>query len=88
MQGTTQADYFRGVVPVTRAIRSDDIAQAYERNTGLVIVEALREGGISPEDVSAVLVANHGPFVWAPIPSMPSSARGWSSSHAWMSGRG
>jgi L-ribulose-5-phosphate 4-epimerase len=29
-----------------------------------VIVECYREGGISPDEVPAVLVANHGPFTW------------------------
>ena len=36
----------------------------YERNTGLVIVECFQDGGISPEEIPAVLVANHGPFTW------------------------
>lgn len=66
--GTTHADYFRGDVPVTRAMRADEVADQYERNTGLVIVEAFRIGGPSPDEVSAVLVANHGPFAWAPDP--------------------
>jgi L-ribulose-5-phosphate 4-epimerase len=64
--GTTHADYFRGDVPVTRPLRAEEVAEAYERNTGLVIVEAFRD--VSPDDVSGVLVANHGPFVWAPDP--------------------
>lgn len=63
--GTTHADYFRGDVPVTRPMRPEEVATEYERNTGLVIVEAFRTGGISPDEVGAVLVANHGPFVWA-----------------------
>jgi L-ribulose-5-phosphate 4-epimerase len=66
--GTTHADYFRGDVPVTRAMRPEEVASEYERNTGLVIVEAFRTGGISPDEVTAVLVANHGPFAWAPDP--------------------
>lgn len=66
--GTTHADYFRGDVPVTRPMRPDEVANEYERNTGIVIVEAFRRGGVSPDEVSAVLVANHGPFVWGPGP--------------------
>lgn len=66
--GTTHADYFRGDVPVTRPLTEDEVAGEYERNTGLVIVEAFRSAGISPDEVSAVLVANHGPFVWGPDP--------------------
>lgn len=66
--GTTHADYFRGDVPVTRPMRREEVATEYERNTGLVIVEAFRTGGISPEEVTAVLVANHGPFAWGSTP--------------------
>jgi len=66
--GTTHADYFRGDVPVTRAMRPDEVASEYERNTGLVIVEAFRTAGLSPDEVAAVLVANHGPFAWGADP--------------------
>jgi L-ribulose-5-phosphate 4-epimerase len=66
--GTTHADYFRGDVPVTRAMRPEEVANDYERNTGLVIVEAFQNGGISPEEVTAVLVASHGPFAWGTDP--------------------
>jgi L-ribulose-5-phosphate 4-epimerase len=66
--GTTHADYFRGDIPVTRPMRPEEIALDYERNTGLVIVETFKSGGISPDDVTAVLVSNHGPFVWGGDP--------------------
>lgn len=62
--GTTHADHFRGDVPVTRLLTREEVDGDYERNTGLVIVECFREGGIAPEEVPAVLVANHGPFTW------------------------
>ncbi len=62
--GTTHADCFRGDVPVTRPLSRAEVDGEYERNTGLVIVEAFAAGGISPEEVAAVLVANHGPFTW------------------------
>jgi L-ribulose-5-phosphate 4-epimerase len=63
--GTTHADHFRGDVPVTRPLRADEIADGYERNTGLVIVETFTTERLSPDEVSGALVANHGPFVWA-----------------------
>ena len=66
--GTTQADYFRGDVPVTRDLTPEEVEGEYEKNTGVVIVETFREGGISPEEVPAVLVASHGPFAWGPDP--------------------
>jgi L-ribulose-5-phosphate 4-epimerase len=62
--GTTHADHFRGDVPVTRLLTREEVEGDYERNTGLVIVECFREGGVLPEEVPAVLVANHGPFTW------------------------
>ena len=61
--GTTHADYFRGDIPVTRPMRRDEVEHDYEKNTGLVIVETFR-AAVSPHDVPAVLVANHGPFAW------------------------
>ncbi len=66
--GTTHADFFRGDVPVTRDLTPGEVEHDYERNTGLVIVETFRSGGISPDEVPAVLVASHGPFVWGPDP--------------------
>jgi L-ribulose-5-phosphate 4-epimerase len=62
--GTTHADHFRGDVPVTRPLTRDEVDGEYERNTGLVIVECFSTARISPEEVPAVLVANHGPFTW------------------------
>ena len=62
--GTTHADYFRADVPVTRPLTREEVERDYERNTGLVIVEALRREGLSCHDMAAVLVANHGPFTW------------------------
>ena len=62
--GTTHADYFRGDVPVTRPMTMEEVETDYERNTGLVIVETFETLGLSDEEVSAALVANHGPFTW------------------------
>ena len=61
--GTTHADYFRGDIPVTRCMTREEVEEDYERNTGSVIVETFA-AGISPSEVQAVLVANHGPFAW------------------------
>src|SRR2546429_1785156 len=41
--GTTHADYFHGPVPVTSSLSDSEIADAYEENTGNVIVRALRD---------------------------------------------
>jgi L-ribulose-5-phosphate 4-epimerase len=66
--GTTHADYFHGDVPVTRPLTTEETQEDYERNTGLVIVETFRNAGLSPEEMPAVLVANHGPFTWGADP--------------------
>jgi L-ribulose-5-phosphate 4-epimerase len=62
--GTTHADHFRGDVPVTRALTRKEVGKDYERMTGLVIVGTFRRKRLSPEEVAAVLVLNHGPFAW------------------------
>ena len=66
--GTTHADYFRGDIPVTRPMSEDEVTRDYEKNTGLVIVEAFRGLDLLPSEVPAVLVANHGPFTWGADP--------------------
>lgn len=62
--GTTHADYFRGDIPVTRPMSVAEVERDYELNTGGVIVETFTTRGLSPDDMPAVLVANHGPFAW------------------------
>lgn len=60
--GTTHADYFNGNVPVTRKMSAKEIADAYEWNTGEVIVERFRK--LDPVDFPGVLVNRHAPFTW------------------------
>lgn len=67
--GTTHADFFRGDVPVTRALRQDEVGDAYEEATGRVIVETLERASRSVLGAPAVLVSSHGPFAWGPSAS-------------------
>ena len=60
--GTTHADYFYGPIPCTRRMTEQEIAGAYEKETGKVIIEAF--DGISADDVPGVVVHSHGPFAW------------------------
>ncbi len=60
--GTTHADTFYGEVPVSRSLSKEEIEEAYELNTGKVIVETFK--GKDYEAVPGVLVRNHGPFTW------------------------
>jgi len=62
--GTTHADFFRGDVPVTRGLRAEELGDAYEEDTGRVIVETLELAARSAVEAPAVLVASHGPFAW------------------------
>jgi L-ribulose-5-phosphate 4-epimerase len=60
--GTTHADHFSGPIPLTRPLSQREVDEAYELNTGRVIVE--RFADLNPAAMPAVLVAGHGPFAW------------------------
>ena len=60
--GTTHADYFRGEIPVSRFLTASETEEAYEANTGKVIIEAFE--GRNPVYTPAVLTRGHGPFTW------------------------
>jgi L-ribulose-5-phosphate 4-epimerase len=60
--GTTHADNFHGTIPLARLLTEDEVATAYELNTGKVIVERFR--GLDPMAMPAVLVSGHAPFCW------------------------
>lgn len=62
--GTTHADYFYGPVPCVRCLTEAEIEEAYERNTGRLIVDEFNRRGKDPMAVPAVLCKNHGPFTW------------------------
>lgn len=62
--GTTHADSFHGPVPVTDPLTAAEVAEAYERNTGNVIIRRFQSGGLDPLAVPGVLVAGHAPFAW------------------------
>lgn len=62
--GTTHGDYFYGSVPCTRKMKSAEIKDAYELNTGKVIVETFQDREIDPDQMPGVLVHSHGPFTW------------------------
>jgi L-ribulose-5-phosphate 4-epimerase len=60
--GTTHCDTFNGPVPVTREMTPQEVNTAYEWETGNVIVETI--GRTDPNEITAILVRNHGPFTW------------------------
>ena len=67
--GTTQGDYFYGTIPCTRLMTPEEIAGAYEAETGKVIIETFQTRHIDPANVPAVLVQSHGPFAWGTSPA-------------------
>lgn len=60
--GTTHADYFRGEIPVTRPLTKEEVDEAYEANTGKIIIEKFE--GCNYMHTPGVLCAGHGPFTW------------------------
>jgi L-ribulose-5-phosphate 4-epimerase len=65
--GTTHADYFHGPVPVTSSLTNEEVADDYEKNTGLAICRLFRE--LDTDRIPAVLVAGHAPFCWGATPA-------------------
>jgi L-ribulose-5-phosphate 4-epimerase len=60
--GTTHADYIPYAVPCTSAMSASDIDGAYEHNTGIHLVEHLKQAGATESPM--VLVHGHGPFTF------------------------
>ena len=67
--GTTCADYFYRSIPCARALTREEIAEDYEKSTGVAIVEAFRERNIDPYATPGALARNHGPFTWGKSPA-------------------
>ena len=62
--GTTHADYFYGEIPCVRCLTKEEIEDAYEANTGHLIVNEFRRMDKDPVAVPAVLCKNYGVFTW------------------------
>lgn len=60
--GTTHADYMYGEIPCVRNLTKEEIDEAYEKNTGVLIVDYFKDKDY--EAMPAVLCKNHGPFTW------------------------
>lgn len=63
-QGTTHADHFYGAIPVVRELTPEEVADDYETNTGVAIVEHFREHGVDPMEMPACFQKFHAPFTW------------------------
>lgn len=62
--GTTHADYFYGEIPCIRNLTAEEIEEAYEKNTGVVLADAFNLLGKDPLAVPGALCKNHGVFTW------------------------
>lgn len=62
--GSTHADYFYGDIPCSRPLTKEEVESEYEKNTGLVIIETLKNRNINPMDIPGIIIASHGPFSW------------------------
>ena len=62
--GTTHADYIYGEIPCVRCLTAEEIEDAYEANTGKLIVNEFKAMDKEILAVPAVLCKNHGVFTW------------------------
>ncbi len=60
--GTTHADSIYGTIPCSRNLTKEEIEEAYEKNTGKVIIETFKNKDYIA--TPAVLCRNHGSFAW------------------------
>ena len=62
--GTTHADYFYGEIPCIRNLTAEEIEEAYEKNTGVVLADEFARMEIDHVAMPGALCKNHGVFTW------------------------
>jgi L-ribulose-5-phosphate 4-epimerase len=62
--GTTHADHNTIDIPCAPPMSDEMIQGDYEYQTGLQIIQCLKEKGLDYKEVEMILVANHAPFTW------------------------
>ncbi|MBQ1822875.1 MAG: L-ribulose-5-phosphate 4-epimerase [Lachnospiraceae bacterium] len=62
--GTTHADYIYGAIPCVRNLTKEEIEEAYETNTGVLIADYFAAENLDSDAVPGVLCKNHGVFTW------------------------
>ena len=51
-------------MPLCRPLTSEEIQEAYEWNTGVVIAEHFQSNNLDPLHLPGVLLSYHAPFAW------------------------
>ena len=62
--GTTHADHTTYDIPCAAPMNDEMIQGDYEYQTGLQIINALKEKNLSYIEIEMILVGNHAPFTW------------------------
>lgn len=62
--GTTHSDFSIHNIFVTDQLKPTQVANDYELNTGLKIIETLEKNNISPLSIPGILSIRHGVFSW------------------------
>ncbi|PZP45051.1 MAG: L-ribulose-5-phosphate 4-epimerase [Pseudopedobacter saltans] len=62
--GTTHADHTTLNIPCAPPMDDEMIKGQYEYETGFQIMNALKDRGITHQDVEMILVGSHAPFTW------------------------
>lgn len=68
LYGTTHADHNTVDIPCAPPMSDERIQGDYEYQTGFQIMDAMKERGLSYEEVEMILVGNHAPFTWGKTP--------------------
>jgi L-ribulose-5-phosphate 4-epimerase len=64
LYGTTHADHCTTVIPFAPPMDENMVKGDYEYETGLQIINCLKERNLSYEETEMMLVGNHAPFTW------------------------
>jgi L-ribulose-5-phosphate 4-epimerase len=62
--GTTHSDHFYGDVPCLPYLMKDKVECAYEKETGIQIVEFFKDNKLNPLHMPACLLSGHASFSW------------------------
>jgi L-ribulose-5-phosphate 4-epimerase len=62
--GTTHSDHFNGDVPCLPYLNKDKVESAYEKETGIQIVEYFNKHHLEPIHMPGCLLSGHASFTW------------------------